>query len=87
MKIAQVSKEQNFILGIALLVTASFVTPAFADYSYLIDLNTHTATRLGNLGGSETVATALNDAAQVVVIPPRQMVPSMHSLPASTAPE
>lgn len=66
MKMTRTSKHRSFILGVVLVVGPGYSTSAFADFSYLVELNIHTATKLGNLGGSNTIATALNDAAQVV---------------------
>ena len=68
MKITRTSINRGFILGVALLSGICFVPPASAE-SYLIDLKASDATRLGSLGEDDTVATALNDAGQVVGIP------------------
>ena len=67
MKIAHCVKAGSFILGVALLASPGFITHAAAqERAYFIDLNTRTATELGNLGGGQTRPEALNDSGQVV---------------------
>ena len=68
MKITHSSKVHGFILEAALLAGLGFVTHAAAqqEASYFIDLSSRTAINLGNLGGSRTIARALNDSGQVV---------------------
>ena len=68
MKITHRSKVHGFILEAALLAGLGFVTHAAAqqEASYFIDLSSRTAINLGSLGGSRTIARALNDSGQVV---------------------
>ena len=63
MKITHRSKVHGFILEAALLAGLGFVTHAAAqqEASYFIDLSSRTAINLGSLGGSRTIARALND--------------------------
>ena len=64
MKISQSSKVPSVILGAALLAGLGFVTHATAQTStYLIDLNSKTATELDNRIAS---VSAMNDAGQAV---------------------
>ncbi|SFH42794.1 PEP-CTERM protein-sorting domain-containing protein [Nitrosospira sp. Nsp14] len=67
MKITHCFKASSFILAAALFAGPGFITHAAAqDRAYFIDLNTRTATELGNLEGGQTRPAALNDAGQVV---------------------
>jgi probable HAF family extracellular repeat protein len=66
MKITKRYKIRSYILAATLFVCPCFIPHAAAqERSYLIDLNTRIATDLGGLGGSQTIARALNDAGQV----------------------
>ena len=68
MKITLDSKVRDFILATAFITGLGLGTSAFAQvqHSYLIDLNSKTATDIGALGGSYTQASDINDAGQVV---------------------
>jgi probable HAF family extracellular repeat protein len=67
MKITTRYKIRSYILAATLFIGPGFIPHAAAqERSYLIDLNMRTATDLGGLGGSQTIARALNDAGQVV---------------------
>ena len=68
MKITLDSKVRDFILAAAFITGLGLGTSAFAQvkHSYLIDLNSKTATDIGALGGSVTQASDINDAGQVV---------------------
>ena len=60
-------KVRSLILTAVLFGGFGLVTHATAqERSFLVDLNSRTATDLGTLGGNRTVATAINDAGQVV---------------------
>jgi probable HAF family extracellular repeat protein len=60
-------KVRSLILTVALIAGLSLGTHAAAqERSFLVDLNSKTATDLGTLGGNRTVARAINDAGQVV---------------------
>ena len=66
MKITDCSKIRKFVLTAVLGTGLSFVSPAFGQQiSYIVDSNGGGFTQLGNLGGSETFARAINDAGQV----------------------
>jgi probable HAF family extracellular repeat protein len=67
MKITHCFKADSVILAAALLAAPGFIAHAVAqERAYFIDLNTRTATELGNLGGGQTRPEALNDSGQVV---------------------
>jgi probable HAF family extracellular repeat protein len=58
---------RGFILAAAFSAALGFGTSASAQpHSYLVDLNSKTATDIGTLGGSYSVAQGINDAGQVV---------------------
>src|SRR5688572_2476566 len=67
MTLSHCFKIRSLILAAVLLIGFGHVTHASAQqHSFLVDLNSRTATKLGTLGGGSTVATAINDAGQVV---------------------
>ncbi|SEO37768.1 probable extracellular repeat, HAF family [Nitrosospira multiformis] len=67
MKIICGFKIRGFILASAFSAGLCFGTSASAQVrSYLIDLNSKTATVIGTLGGTFTSAQGINDAGQVV---------------------
>lgn len=67
MKITTRYKIRSYILAATLFIGPGFIPHAAAqERSYLIDLNARTAIDLGDLGGSQTIARALNDTGQVV---------------------
>ena len=68
MKIAYQFTVRNFVLAAALGTGLGFVFPAFSQTvtaSWIVDSNGGGLTQLGDLGGSNTVARAINDAGQV----------------------
>jgi hypothetical protein len=61
------SKARGLTLGAALFAGLGFIPRTVAqERAYFIDLNTRTATELGNLGGRQARPEALNDSGQVV---------------------
>src|SRR6187551_1555677 len=66
MKIIPGFKVRGFILAAAFSAGLGFATSASAQYhSYLVDLNSKTATDIGTLGGDLTEVSGINDAGQV----------------------
>ena len=62
----QCFKIRNFILAAAVIAGLSLGAHATAqERPFLVDLNSRTVTEIGTLGGSRTVASAINDAGQV----------------------
>src|SRR5687768_2478210 len=59
-------KVRKLVLTGALVTSLGLPTPAAAESSYLIDLNTMTATPLGGLSGEGAHALGINDSGQVV---------------------
>src|SRR4051794_27060158 len=67
MKIIGAFKVRSLILAAALVTGFGLVNPASArSHSYLIDLNSRTATALDTLGGNYSYANDINDRGQVV---------------------
>src|SRR4051794_35496838 len=69
MKIICGFEARSFILAAAFSAGLGFGTSAFAkstDSSYLVDLNSKTATDIGTLAGNDSWAYGINDAGQVV---------------------
>src|SRR3954447_18543671 len=69
MKIIRGFKVRGFILAAAFSAGLGFGTSASAqvqDHSYLINLNSNTATDLGTLAGRDSHAYGINDTGQVV---------------------
>jgi probable HAF family extracellular repeat protein len=56
----------SLILRTVLFAGLCFVTHASAEFSFLIDINSKTVTKLEDLGPGNTIATAVNDLGQVV---------------------
>src|SRR4051794_17247595 len=69
MKIICSVKVRGFILAAAFVTALGLGTGASAqllgEHSYLIDLNSKTATDIGTLDGASSFATSINDAGQV----------------------
>src|SRR4051812_8137061 len=69
MEIIRGFKVRGFILAAAFSAGLGFATGASAQqqlHSYLIDLDSKTATDIGTLGGTYTRASDINDAGQIV---------------------
>src|SRR4051812_36246778 len=66
MKIIRRFKVRGFILAAAFSAGLGFGTSVCAQHSYLVDINSKTATDIGTLGGADSHARALNDTGQVV---------------------
>src|SRR4051812_38604835 len=68
MKIIRGFKVRGFILAAAFSAGLGFGTSVSAQvtHSYLVDLNSRTVTDIGTLGGTNSQASGINGAGQVV---------------------
>ena len=75
MKITRSSTIHSLILAAALSIGLGFVSPVSAkEHSYIVDLNSKTATALGSLGMGGTIAEGINDSGQVVGYSPTDTI-------------